>query len=153
MEKQPFSQLRNETIYLIHKHTPLKNMEISKLEVQHLDKSMVLLRIQRGERIFRVSLTPKITNNLKLLIHGKEFNDYIFHSRKDVKKRLSHTMIKKIIDNYNPYDIKEDIKLNKFTVKPVACEYGICKDGVLIDSLVLNNYNNAKLIANILNED
>lgn len=97
-------EVRNETIVLIYKHAKLRFMEIAKMQVQHIDKSFALIRVQRGDRVFRVSLTPKISNNLKLLIKDKEFNDYIFNSRYDNKKHLSHTMIKKIIDNF---EIKE----------------------------------------------
>lgn len=98
--KVDLTQIRNETIVLIYEHAKLKFMEIAKMQVQHIDKSFALIRVQRGDRVFRVSLTPKISNNLKLLIKGKEFNDYIFNSRGNNKKHLSHTMIKKIIDNF-----------------------------------------------------
>ncbi|WGX77402.1 hypothetical protein QJS64_19230 (plasmid) [Paraclostridium bifermentans] len=103
--KVDLTKTRNETIVLIYEHAKLKFMEIAKMQVQHVDKSFALIRVQRGDRVFRVSLTPKISNNLKLLIGNKEFNDYIFNSRGNNKKHLSHTMIKKIIDNF---EIKED---------------------------------------------
>ncbi|MBU5290099.1 hypothetical protein AALJ34_17205 [Paraclostridium bifermentans] len=102
--KVDLTQTRNETIVLIYEHAKLKFMEIAKMQVQHIDKSFALIRVQRGDRVFRVSLTPKISNNLKLIIKDKEFNDYIFNSRGNNKKHLSHTMIKKIIDNF---EIKE----------------------------------------------
>lgn len=107
--KVDLTQTRNETIVLIYEHAKLKFMEIAKMQVQHIDKSFALIRVQRGDRVFRVSLTPKISNNLKLIIKDKEFNDYIFNSRGNNKKHLSHTMIKKIIDNFiiDNFEIKE----------------------------------------------
>ncbi|WP_270647482.1 hypothetical protein [Paeniclostridium hominis] len=93
-------ELRDQTIKLLHEHGILRNMEIAKLQVQHIDNSFFLIRIQRGDRIFRVSVTPKITENLKLLVQGKEFDDFLFPSARNKDKHISHTMVKKIIDNY-----------------------------------------------------
>lgn len=139
MNRAEFLTLRNECIYQLHKRCRLKNMEIAKIEVQFLSDNFVLLRVKRGDRIFKVSLTNELTENMKLLCNGKNFNDYVFNALGDNKKHISHTMIAKIIKNYvEPVKQRENVRKDyyDYTYCFTKNTYVITKNGIHTDVFV-----------------
>lgn len=58
MNKEDFLNLRNETIYLLHTKAKLRHTDISNLQVQQISDDFLLIRLMRGNRIFRVALSP-----------------------------------------------------------------------------------------------
>lgn len=156
LNRQEYLSLRNNTIISLYNKSKLRYTEIANLQVQDIDNNRFMVRIKRGDRIFRVALSPIITENMKLLIEGKEESDYIFVSRKN-NKPLSRTMVTKIIENakYTTFEntkVHTDIN-NIYSIKLVDCDYKILKNDKMVEGLSLNNKVNAIKIIDILNAD
>lgn len=157
LNRQEFLSLRNNTIISLYNKSKLRYTEIANLQVQDIDNNRFMVRIQRGDRIFRVALSPVITENMKLLIGDKEETDYIFNSKKGNNVPLSRTMITKIIENakYTTFEntkVHTDIN-NIYSIKLVDCDYKILKNDKMVEGLSLNNKVNAIKIVDILNAD
>lgn len=157
LNRQEFLSLRNNTIISLYNKSKLRYTEIANLQVQDIDNNRFMVRIQRGDRIFRVALSPVITENMKLLIGDKEETDYIFNSKKGNNVPLSRTMITKIIEN-TKYTTFENTKVhtdinNIYSIKLVDCDYKILKNDKMVEGLSLNNKVNAIKIVDILNAD
>lgn len=156
LSKKEFVEIRNATITSLYNKSKLRYTEIANLQVQDLDENKIMVRLQRGDRIFRVALSPLISDNLKLLAEGKKFDEYIFNSKQGNQKPLSRSAVTKIIDKSEsvPYGTKQnDCEGNRYTVENVVCDYGVFKDGILIKELIFNDKHNAMMVSNILNAD
>lgn len=152
--EKEYRTIRNNIIVELHKRN-LKYSEISNLQVQDIDNSFSLIRIQRGDRVFRMAISPQITAGLKILTKYKDNKDYIFTKDLINEKPLSGTMIAKIIKKYNEIDIKQsEIKIKEVhSIEKVCGKYLIYKNGRAIEGLVVNSMVNALRIRDILNAD
>ena len=95
-----YRNLRNEIIYKLNKMN-LRYSEIARLEVQDIDSSFFLIRIKRGNRVFRIAVSKEISDKLKILTKYKDDKDYVFTKDLINNEKLSETMIVKIIKKYN----------------------------------------------------
>lgn len=152
--EKEYRTIRNDLIIKLHKKN-LKYSEISNLQVQDIDNSFALIRIQRGDRVFRMAISQEITASLKALTKYKDNKDYIFTKDLINEKPLSGTMIAKIIKKYNEIDIKKsEIKIKEVhSIEKVCGKYLIYKNGRAIEGLVVNSMVNALRIRDILNAD
>lgn len=152
--EKEYRTIRNDLIIKLHKKN-LKYSEISNLQVQDIDNSFALIRIQRGDRVFRMAISQEITASLKALTKYKDNKDYIFTKDLINEKPLSGTMIAKIIKKYNEIDIKQsEIKIKEVhSIEKVCGKYLIYKNGRAIEGLVVNSMVNALRIRDILNAD
>ena len=152
--EKEYRTIRNDLIIKLHKKN-LKYSEISNLQVQDIDNSFALIRIQRGDRVFRMAISQEITASLKVLTKYKDNKDYIFTKDLINEKPLSGTMIAKIIKKYNEIDIKQsEIKIKEVhSIEKVCGKYLIYKNGRAIEGLVVNSMVNALRIRDILNAD
>lgn len=152
--EKEYRTIRNDLIIKLHKKN-LKYSEISNLQVQDIDNSFALIRIQRGDRVFRMAISQEITASLKALTKYKDNKDYIFTKDLINEKPLSGTMIAKIIKKYNAIDIKQsEIKIKEVhSIEKVCGKYLIYKNGRAIEGLVVNSMVNALRIRDILNAD
>lgn len=152
--EKEYRTIRNNIIVELYKRN-LKYSEISNLQVQDIDSSFSLIRIQRGDRVFRIAISPQITAGLKTLTRYKDNKDYIFTKDLVNEKPLSGTMIAKIIKKYNEIDLKQSkIKIKEIhSIEKVCGKYLIYKNGRAIEGLVVNNMVNALRIRDILNAD
>ena len=151
--EKEYRTIRNNIIVELHKRN-LKYSEISNLQVQDIDNSFALIRIQRGDRVFRMAISQEITASLKALTKYKDNKDYIFTKDLVNEKPLSGTMIAKIIKKHKvmAMDHKE-VNTEIHTVERVCDKYVIYKNGRVIEGLVLNTLVNALRIRDILNAD
>lgn len=152
--EKEYRTIRNSIIVELYKRN-LRYAEISNLQVQDIDNSFALIRIQRGDRVFRMAISPQITAGLKALTKYKDNKDYIFTKDLINEKPLSGTMIAKIIKKYNEIDIKQsEIKIKEVhSIEKVCGKYLIYKNGRAIEGLVVNSMVNALRIRDILNAD
>lgn len=159
VEKE-YRDIRNRVIVELHK-IKLRYSEISNLQVQDIDNSFCLIRIKRGDRVFRIAISKNISDGLKILTKYKCDKDYIFTKNLIDDKPLSRTMITKIIKNYtscnddyleNKYD-DERIEKEAYTYEKVCNKYILYKENKPIDRLVINSMINAIKICEILNKD
>lgn len=152
--EKEYRTIRNDLIIKLHKKK-LKYSEISNLQVQDIDNSFALIRIQRGDRVFRMAISQEITAGLKVLTKYKDNKDYIFTKDLIDEKPLSRTMITNIIKKYNEIDIKQsEIKIKEVhSIEKVCGKYLIYKNGRAIEGLVVNSMVNALRIRDILNAD
>lgn len=153
LNSNDFRIIRNNTIVDLYNKYKLRYTEIATLQVQDLDDNKIMLRIQRGNRIFRVALTKEISKNMQLLSRGKEFDEYIFSSNKGNHTHLSRTMITKIIDTWRYEDLEliNFIKDDSYTMQFNGCDYKILKGNKPIDGISLKNRVDAVKIIDILN--
>lgn len=151
--EKEYRTIRNNIIVELHKRN-LKYSEISTLQVQDIDNSFALIRIQRGDRVFRMAISQEITSGLKVLTKYKDNKDYIFTKDLVSEKPLSGTMIAKIIKKHKVMatDHKE-VNTEIHTVERICDKYVIYKNGRVIEGLVLNTMVNALRIRDILNAD
>lgn len=152
-----YRNLRNEIIYKLNKMN-LRYSEIARLEVQDIDSSFFLIRIKRGNRVFRIAVSKEISDKLKILTKYKDDKDYV--STKDLinNEKLSETMIVKIIKKYNSKEMnitENDTKASKekYVIEKVCDKYVIYQGGRVIEGLLINNMINAIRICEILNAD
>ena len=75
--EQEYRDIRNRLIIELHK-IKLRYSEISNLQVQDIDNSFCLIRIKRGDRVFRIAISKSISDRLKILTKYKDDKDYIF---------------------------------------------------------------------------
>ena len=152
--EKEYRTIRNSIIVELYKRN-LRYAEISNLQVQDIDNSFALIRIQRGDRVFRMAISPQITAGLKALTKYKDNKDYIFTKDLINEKPLSGTMIEKIIKKYNAIGIKQsEIKIKEVhSIEKVCGKYLIYKNGRAIEGLVVNSMVNALRIRDILNAD
>ena len=159
LEKE-YRNNRNRIIVELHK-IKLRYSEISNLQLQDIDNSFCLIRIKRGDRVFRIAISKDVSDGLKILTKYKCDKDYIFTKNLIDDKPLSRTMITKIIKNYNScnddnlenkYD-DEHIDKEVYTVERVCNKYILYKENKPIDGLVINSMINAVKICEILNKD
>lgn len=152
--EKEYRTIRNSIIVELYKRN-LRYAEISNLQVQDIDNSFALIRIQRGDRVFRMAISPQITAGLKALTKYKDNKDYIFTKDLINEKPLSGTMIAKIIKKYNAIGIKQsEIKIKEVhSIEKVCGKYLIYKNGRAIEGLVVNSMVNALRIRDILNAD
>ena len=66
-----YRKLRNEVICKLNKMN-LRYSEIARLEVQDIDNSFFLIRIKRGNRVFRIAVSKEISDKLKILTKYKD---------------------------------------------------------------------------------
>ena len=66
-----YRKLRNEVICKLNKMN-LRYSEIARLEVQDIDSSFFLIRIKRGNRVFRIAVSKEISDKLKILTKYKD---------------------------------------------------------------------------------
>lgn len=151
--EKEYRVVRNSVIVELHKRN-LKYSEISNLQVQDIDNSFALIRIQRGDRVFRMAISPQITSLLKILTKYKDDKDYIFTKDLINNKPLSRTMITKIIEKHKEIVMEhKEAKKEIHTVEKVCDKYVIYKNGRVIEGLVINTMINALRIRDILNAD
>ncbi len=151
--EKEYRTIRNNIIVELHKRN-LKYSEISNLQVQDIDNSFALIRIQRGDRVFRMAISPQITSGLKVLTKYKDNKDYIFTKDLINEKSLSGTMIAKIIKKHKAMVMDhKGVNTEIYTVERVCDKYVIYKNGRVIEGLVLNTMVNALRIRDILNAD
>ena len=159
-KSKEYKSMRNKIIYKLHKKN-LKYSEIENLQVQDIDNSFSLIRIERGNRIFRIAISKELSDDLRVLTKYKDDKDYIFTKDLINNEKLSGTMINKIvkklkeIENYDKEAKNEKSLKNKaiYTVEKACDKYVIYKNGRVIEGLVLNTLVNALRIRDILNAD
>lgn len=152
-----YRKLRNEIIYKLNKMN-LRYSEIAKLKVQDIDNSFFLIRIKRGNRVFRIAISKEISEKLKVLTKYKDDKDYVFTKDLISNEKLSETMITKIIKKYSLKEInttEKDTKVSKekYIIEKVCDKYVIYQGGRVIEGLLINNMINAIRICEILNAD
>lgn len=152
-----YRKLRNEVIYKLNKMN-LRYSEIARLEVQDIDSSFFLIRIKRGNRVFRIAVSKEISDKLKILTKYKDDKDYVFTKDLINNEKLSETMIVKIIKKYNSKEMnitENDTKASKekYVIEKVCDKYVIYQGGRVIEGLLINNMINAIRICEILNAD
>ena len=152
-----YRKLRNEIIYKLNKMN-LRYSEIAKLKVQDIDNSFFLIRIKRGNRVFRIAVSKEISDKLKILTKYKDDKDYVFTKDLINNEKLSETMIVKIIKKYNSKEMnitENDTKASKekYVIEKVCDKYVIYQGGRVIEGLLINNMINAIRICEILNAD
>lgn len=152
-----YRNLRNEIIYKLNKMN-LRYSEIARLEVQDIDSSFFLIRIKRGNRVFRIAVSKEISDKLKILTKYKDDKDYVFTKDLINNEKLSETMIVKIIKKYNSKEMnitENDTKASKekYVIEKVCDKYVIYQGGRVIEGLLINNMINAIRICEILNAD
>ena len=152
-----YRNLRNEIIYKLNKMN-LRYSEIARLEVQDIDSSFFLIRIKRGNRVFRIAVSNEISDKLKILTKYKDDKDYVFTKDLINNEKLSETMIVKIIKKYNSKEMnitENDTKASKekYVIEKVCDKYVIYQGGRVIEGLLINNMINAIRICEILNAD
>ena len=152
-----YTNLRNEIIYKLNKMN-LRYSEIARLEVQDIDSSFFLIRIKRGNRVFRIAVSKEISDKLKILTKYKDDKDYVFTKDLINNEKLSETMIVKIIKKYNSKEMnitENDTKASKekYVIEKVCDKYVIYQGGRVIEGLLINNMINAIRICEILNAD
>lgn len=152
-----YRNLRNEIIYKLNKMN-LRYSEIARLEVQDIDSSFFLIRIKRGNRVFRIAVSKEISDKLKILTKYKDDKDYVFTKDLINNEKLSETMITKIIKKYSLKEInttEKDTKVSKekYIIEKVCDKYVIYQGGRVIEGLLINNMINAIRICEILNAD
>lgn len=152
-----YRNLRNEIIYKLNKMN-LRYSEIARLEVQDIDSSFFLIRIKRGNRVFRIAVSKEISDKLKILTKYKDDKDYVFTKDLINNEKLSETMITKIIKKYSLKEInttEKDTKVSKekYVIEKVCDKYVIYQGGRVIEGLLINNMINAIRICEILNAD
>ena len=159
-KSKEYKSMRNKIIYKLHKKN-LKYSEIENLQVQDIANSFSLIRIERGNRIFRIAISKELSDDLRVLTKYKDDKDYIFTKDLINNEKLSGTMINKIvkklkeIENYDIEAKNEKSLKNKaiYTVEKACDKYVIYKNGRVIEGLVLNTLVNALRIRDILNAD
>nr|UVN04771.1 MAG: hypothetical protein [Bacteriophage sp.] len=159
-KSKEYKSMRNKIIYKLHKKN-LKYSEIENLQVQDIDNSFSLIRIERGNRIFRIAISKELSDDLRVLTKYKDDKDYIFTKDLINNEKLSGTMINKIvkklkeIENYDIEAKNEKSLKNKaiYTVEKACDKYVIYKNGRVVEGLVINNITNALRICDILNAD
>ena len=148
-----YRTIRNDVIVGLNDRG-LRYAEIETLQVQDVDSSFALIRIQRGNRVFRVAISKEISEKMKLLIKYKDYQDYIFTKNLIGEKPISRTMITKIIKNHKVATIGENITSKDIhKVERVCDKYMIYKNGQVMDGLVLNTMTNALRVCDVLNAD
>ena len=152
-----YRKLRNEVICKLNKMN-LRYSEIARLEVQDIDSSFFLIRIKRGNRVFRIAVSKEISDKLKILTKYKDDKDYVFTKDLISNEKLSETMITKIIKKYSLKEInitEKDTKVSKekYIIEKVCDKYVIYQGGRVIEGLLINNMINAIRICEILNAD
>lgn len=152
-----YRNLRNEIIYKLNKMN-LRYSEIARLEVQDIDSSFFLIRIKRGNRVFRIAVSKEISDKLKILTKYKDDKDYVFTKDLINNEKLSETMITKIIKKYSLKEInttEKDTKVSKekYIIEKVCDKYVIYNGGRVVEGLLINNMINAIRICEILNAD
>lgn len=152
-----YRKLRNEVICKLNKMN-LRYSEIARLEVQDIDNSFFLIRIKRGNRVFRIAISKEISEKLKILTKYKDDKDYVFTKDLKSNEKLSETMITKIIKKYSLKEInttEKDTKVSKekYIIEKVCDKYVIYQGGRVIEGLLINNMINAIRICEILNAD
>lgn len=152
-----YRKLRNEVICKLNKMN-LRYSEIARLEVQDIDSSFFLIRIKRGNRVFRIAVSKEISDKLKILTKYKYDKDYVFTKDLINNEKLSETMIVKIIKKYNSKEMnitENDTKASKekYVIEKVCDKYVIYQGGRVIEGLLINNMINAIRICEILNAD
>lgn len=152
-----YRKLRNEVICKLNKMN-LRYSEIARLEVQDIDSSFFLIRIKRGNRVFRIAVSKEISDKLKILTKYKDDKDYVFTKDLINNEKLSETMIVKIIKKYSLKEInttEKDTKVSKekYIIEKVCDKYVIYQGGRVIEGLLINNMINAIRICEILNAD
>ena len=159
-KSKEYKSMRNKIIYKLHKKN-LKYSEIENLQVQDIDNSFSLIRIERGNRIFRIAISKELSDDLRVLTKYKDDKDYIFTKDLINNEKLSGTMINKIvkklkeIENYDIEAKNEKSLKNKaiYTVEKACDKYVIYKNGRVVEGLVINNITNALRVCDILNAD
>lgn len=159
-KSKEYKSMRNKIIYKLYKKN-LKYSEIENLQVQDIDNSFSLIRIERGNRIFRMAISKELSDDLRVLTKYKDDKDYIFTKDLINNEKLSGTMINKIvkklkeIENYDIEAKNEKSLKNKaiYTVEKACDKYVIYKNGRVVEGLVINNITNALRICDILNAD
>jgi archaellin len=159
-KSKEYKSMRNKIIYKLHKKN-LKYSEIENLQVQDIDNSFSLIRIERGNRIFRIAISKELSDDLRVLTKYKDDKDYIFTKDLINNEKLSGTMINKIvkklkeIENYDIEAKNEKSLKNKeiHTVERICDKYVIYKNGRVVEGLVINNITNALRVCDILNAD
>lgn len=151
--EKEYRTIRNNLIVELYNKN-LRYSEISNLQVQDIDNSFALIRIQRGDRVFRMAISPQVTEGLRILTKYKDDKDYIFTKDLINNKQLSRTMITKIIKKHKVMTT-DDKEANKeiHTVERVCDKYVIYKKGRAIEGLVINTMVNALRICDVLNAD
>lgn len=140
---------KNETLIYENK---LRYTEIENLQIQDIDKFFALIRIQRGNRVFRAAISQRISEKMKLLMKYKDKKSYIFTKNLIEDKPISRTMITKIIKRHKKDDSSyENIIKPVQTVERVCDKYMIYKNNRVIEGLAINNITNALRICDILN--
>ena len=152
-----YRNLRNEIIYKLNKMN-LRYSEIARLEVQDIDSSFFLIRIKRGNRVFRIAVSKEISDKLKILTKYKDDKDYVFTKDLINNEKLSETMIVKIIKKYNSKEMnitENDTKASKekYVIEKVCDKYVIYQGGRVIEGLLINKMINEIRICEILNAD
>lgn len=152
-----YRKLRNEVICKLNKMN-LRYSEIARLEVQDIDNSFFLIRIKRGNRVFRIAVSKEISDKLKILTKYKDDKDYVFTKDLINNEKLSETMIVKIIKKYSLKEInttEKDTKVSKekYIIEKVCDKYVIYNGGRVVEGLLINNMINAIRICEILNAD
>ena len=151
--EKEYRDIRNKLIIELYNRN-IRYTEISNMKVQDIDKSFALIRIQRGDRIFRVAISKEISYLLKQITKYKDEKDYIFTKNLIETNNLSRTMITKIIKNNEAIDIDHTVTNQKvYKFENVCDKYIIFKNGQAIDGLVINTIANALRICDVLNAD
>ena len=136
----------------------LRYSEIARLVVQDIDSSFFLIRIKRGNRVFRIAVSKEISDKLKILTKYEDDKDYVFTKDLINNEKLSETMIVKIIKKYNSKEMnitENDTKASKekYVIEKVCDKYVIYQGGRVIEGLLINNMINEIRICEILNAD